>query len=129
MPLLVTMGAQMSCSLGTTPSILTVTSNQTVISDNQLAATIMDHASITNIPTFGMCQSPSNPVVIAATAAKLGAFTPMPCVPNTVAPWTPGATSTTINNQPALHNACQLICTWAGIIAITEAGQKSVTVT
>ena len=33
-----------------------------------LAATIMDYIPIANIPPFGMCMSPANPTVIAATA-------------------------------------------------------------
>lgn len=86
------------------------------------AATIMNSIPMTNIPTFGMCGTLSNPVVAAATAAKLGAFTPAPCVPAVTAPWTPGASKVMINNQPALHTGCTAMCMWGGLITITSPG-------
>ena len=93
------------------------------------AANIMDNIPMVNIPTFGMCQSPSNPVVAAATAAALGVLTPMPCIPATVAPWSPGASKTMIANMPALDNSCTLNCMWGGAISFSQAGQTQCTVT
>jgi hypothetical protein len=87
------------------------------------AATIMDMAPMVNIPTFGMCNTITNPVVAAATAAKLGVFSPAPCVPATVAPWAPGSISTRIMDMPALTNTCTCECMWGGVITITEPGQ------
>jgi hypothetical protein len=75
-----------------------------------------------NIPTFGMCGTPTNPMVAAATSAALGVLTPVPCIPVTTSPWTPGATVVTINGQPALHTACQATCMWGGMITITDPG-------
>jgi hypothetical protein len=75
-----------------------------------------------NIPTFGMCGTMSNPVVAAATAAKLGVFSPAPCVPATASPWTPGAAKVMINDQPALHSGCTAMCTWGGVITISDPG-------
>jgi hypothetical protein len=86
------------------------------------AATVMDHLPMANIPSFGMCGTMSNPAVAAATAAKLGVFSPAPCVPVIPAPWAPGATQVTINNAPALHAACQAMCTWGGVITVTSPG-------
>ena len=66
----------------------------------------------------------SNPTVAAATAAKLGAFTPAPCVPVTTSPWTPGATKVMVDGQPALHSGCTTMCAWGGVISISSPGNK-----
>jgi hypothetical protein len=78
-----------------------------------------------NIPPFGMCQSPSNPTVAAATAAALGVLTPMPCIPATPAPWVPGAPTVTLCNAPALDNTSKLTCIWGGVISFTNPGQTT----
>jgi len=124
----VVLGAAMTCSFGTAPSSLLVTSNQTVMSSKMPAATIMDFAPIANIPPFAMCTTVSNPTVASATAAALGVLTPMPCVPVTTGPWVPGATQTLVAKQPALTDACQCFCAWGGVIQITYAGQATETV-
>jgi len=127
MPQQVVMGAMMTCTFGVAPAPLAVAPmGPPVLAGAMPAATIMHYAPLVNIPTFGMCNSPANPVVIAATAAKLGVFTPMPCVPATAAPWVPGVPLVMINNLPALNNTCQCICTWGGVITFTEAGQLTV---
>ncbi len=128
MRLQVCMGAMMTCTFGVAPSALIVLPTNRVMACTLPAATIMDHAPIVNIPPFGMCQSPSNPTVAAATAAKLGVFTPMPCVPATAAPWVPGSPMVLIGNMPALTNASKCICTWGGVITITSPGQFMVMV-
>jgi hypothetical protein len=118
-------GAVMQCSFGAARSTLAVLpSNRTLT--GAPAATIMDFAPIVNIPPFGMCSSPSNPTVIAATAAALGVLTPMPCVPMTVAPWVTGAPTVLIGNLPALNDSSKLACAWAGMIQISFAGQTTV---
>ena len=45
------MGAMMQCSMGMAPASLLVTSQQAEMSGGMLAATIMDHAPMANIPT------------------------------------------------------------------------------
>jgi hypothetical protein len=74
---------------------------------------------------FGMCSSPSNPVVASATAAALGVLTPMPCVPNTTTPWAPGATTVLLANQPVLNDTSTLNCMWGGVIKVNFAGQAT----
>jgi hypothetical protein len=99
------------------------------MADELPAGTIMDMVPMENIPTFGMCNTPSNPEVASATAAALGVLTPMPCVPATVTPWEPGAVSVTISGMPALTNTCMCNCMWGGVITFTEPGQFSVEAT
>ena len=66
----VCMGAMMQCSMGAAPSSL-VPTPKTVMTSNVMAANIMDHVPMMNVMPFGMCQSPANPMVAAATAAAL----------------------------------------------------------
>jgi len=119
-------GALMKCSFGIAPSALMVLPVNRVLACNMPAANIMDNKPLVNILTFGMCQSPANPTVIAATAAALGVLTPMPCIPNTVVPWTPGNPKTLIASMPAINNSSKLACLWGGMIAINFAGQVTV---
>jgi hypothetical protein len=126
MGLQVVMGAELRCSFGETPSTLIVTPTGPPVTAGTMAATIMDFVPIENIPPFGMCNTLSNPEVAAATAAKLGAFTPMPCVPVT-APWVPGVPTVLINDQPALSSDCMCMCSWGGVVTVTDPGQTKVT--
>jgi hypothetical protein len=123
MPLQVVNSAQLMCSMGMAPSALVVLPLNRVMSGNQPAANIMDHKPMVNIMPFGMCRSPANPAVAAATAAALGVLTPMPCVPNTPSPWVPGAPTVLLGNQPSLDNTCKLMCMWAGVIQVVSPGQ------
>ncbi len=122
MPQLVTAGAVMMCSFGVAPSSLIVLPvNRT--NCGAPAANIMDFVPMTNIPTFGMCMSIANPTVASATAAALGVLTPMPCIPVTTSPWTPGSATTMIGGMPALNNTSTCMCTWGGVITLGFPGQ------
>ncbi len=117
-------GATLQCSFGAMPSALSVTpKNPVVTAQGALVATVMDHAPMVNIPTFGMCSAPTNPAVIAATAAALGVFTPAPCTPVTAAPWQPGSRTISIASEIVLNNSSLCLCAWAGAISITDPGQ------
>jgi hypothetical protein len=72
MPFQVCNGATMMCTMGMAPSTLVVLPVHRVLTDNQPAANIMDHVPMVNIMPFGMCISPANPTVAAATASALG---------------------------------------------------------
>jgi hypothetical protein len=125
MPIQVVNGAQLACSFGMAPSSLVVLPTNRVQSGEQLAANIMDHIPMTNIMPFGMCMSPTNPQVMAATAAALGVLTPQPCIPATASPWVPGAPTVMIGNQPALDNTSICMCTWLGVITVASPGQTT----
>lgn len=120
-------GAVMSCPFGAAPSVLNVLPLNKVV--NMLPmATIMDHKPLVNILPFVMCNCPANPMVAAATVAAFGVLTPMPCIPNVVAPWTPGSSTVTIGGQPALTDSSQCQCLWGGVITFTFAGQATIMV-
>lgn len=124
MPMQTCMGATMQCSFGMAPSTL-IPTPKTVLTSYMMAANILDHVPIMNIPPFGMCQSLANPMVAAATAAAMGALTPMPCIPATPAPWVPGAPTVMLCNAPALDNTSKLMCIWGGVIQFSNPGQTT----
>jgi hypothetical protein len=128
MPLQVCMGAHMTCSFGMAPSALVVLPINRVTTNMVPDANIMDHVPLVNIMPFGMCTTPSNPVVASATAAALGVLTPMPCVPATPSPWLIGAPTVLLGNQPTLDNISKLMCTWGGVITFVDAGELTVDV-
>ena len=124
----VCMSGMCQCSFGAAPCSLIVTpENKTVIGSLPMA-TIMDNVFGKNITPFGMCSSLANPTVASATSAALGVLTPMPCVPVIAASWTPGSPTVMINNKPALNNSSKLMCSYGGVISITNAGTTNVQV-
>lgn len=126
MAIQVTMGASLMCTQGMAPSTLIVPPVSRTMADGQPAANIMDFKPFANIPPFGMCRSPANPTVAAATAAALGVLTPMPCIPTIVGPWAPGSATVMVANMPALNNTSKCMCAFAGTISITNPGGKTV---
>lgn len=120
-------GAMLKCSFGQAPGslmVLPASGVMTAVPD----ANIMDNKPIVNIAPFGMCMSMANPAVAAATAAAMGALTPMPCVPVTAAPWLPGSPTVLLGNMPALNNASKLMCMFGGVIEICMPGQMTVAI-
>ncbi|WP_199185553.1 DUF4280 domain-containing protein [Streptomyces carminius] len=124
---LVVAGAMLRCSFGAAPAVLVVPPRNTT-SARRPVATVQDIRPVVNIPTFGMCASPLNPAVVAATAAAAGVPTPAPCVPAIAAPWVPGSPTVRVNRQPALTAASTCVCRWSGMVTVVNAGQRSVRV-
>ena len=124
-------GAMISCSFSVPPvpvPLTVIPKGPPVMASSMPAATIMDFAPFVNIPSFGMCMAPTNPAFIAATAAKLGVATPVPCVPVTTSPWIPGSPTVMVGNIPALTNTSTCLCTWLGVITVKVPGQFTTTV-
>jgi hypothetical protein len=128
MGVLVVAGANLMCSFGVAPSALNVLPVNKILGGGPPAANIMDNKPMVNIPPFGMCTSPSNPMVAAATAAAMGVLTPMPCVPAIAAPWVPGSPTVMVGTAPALNNSSKCMCNWGGVIQILAPGQFTVMV-
>jgi len=116
------------CSFGMAPSTLVVLPINRTLTNQQPDANIMDHIPFVNILPFGMCITPTNPMVAAATAAALGVLTPMPCIPATTTPWAPGELTNLLGNQPALDNISILMCQWGGVITVVVPGEFTVMV-
>ncbi len=115
----VTNGAMLQCSFGIAPVPMVVLPLSRVVAGGMPMANILDNKPFMNIMPFGMCNSPTNPAVIAARAAALGAPVPGPCVPVTVAPWAPGNPQVMVGGKPALTNSSKCTCSWAGVISVT----------
>lgn len=120
-------GAVLTCTFGMAPSVFQVLPTARVISSLPVGC-IMDNIPMVNILPFGMCQSPANPTVAAATAAALGVLTPMPCVPVIPGPWAPGSPTVLIGGKPALNHTCKLMCAYGGTIQITNPGTTNIQV-
>jgi uncharacterized protein DUF4280 len=114
---LVTMGAQLQCTMGTAPSVLMVVDPR-VTGEVKPSANIMDNIPMTNILPFGTCN-------ILTTAA---AGVPTPCVPATAAPWAPGSPTVMVRGMPALNTTSKCVCSIGGMIQILTPGTTKETV-
>jgi hypothetical protein len=128
MPPVVVNAAMLSCTMGLGPPmpLTAIPKGTPVTAGGQPVATIADALPMANIPTFGMCNSPANPTVIAATAAALGVHTPMPCLPVPLGAWVPGSSKVVLGEVPVLTAPSTCQCSWAGTISIGMPGQTTV---
>lgn len=127
MGFLVVEGAVCQCPFGTTCP-LQVTSQGTITIEGKKIATIAD-GGLTNLKSFGMCTTQSNPAVAAATTAALGVPTPAPCVPSLTGTWVaaPGARPMVGGNVP-LQKGDTCNCSYGGTINIQSEGQMKVSI-
>lgn len=116
-------GAMTQCTFGAAPGSLNVLPLNKVMVGGPPGGNIMDNKPMVNVAPFGVCMSLANPTVAAATAAALGVLTPMPCIPNTAAPWVVGAPTVMLANMPALNDSSMLMCNWGGVIKVVVPGQ------
>jgi hypothetical protein len=127
MPQLVVNGAQISCTFGTSPaSLVVLPAGAPIQAAGQLVAKVSDIVPMSNIPPFGMCTTPSNPQVAAATSAAQGVLTPQPCIPVISGPWTPGSTKVSVGGVPAVDSTCSCTCAWGGMVTVVQPGQVKV---
>jgi uncharacterized membrane protein len=96
------------------------------VGDRQIALK-SDSLPWVNIQSFGMCQSPINPAVAAATAAAQGVFTPQPCTPMPTGGWEITSTKVQVLNTPVLTAVSLCHCSFGGIIAVVDPGQSIAT--
>lgn len=122
------MAGVIKCAFGMAPSSLTVLPMNMIMSTTGPIANIIDNKPIMNILPFGMCITPSNPMVAAATAAALGVLVPMPCIPVVSAPWVPGSIKVMVKVMPALDQKSVAMCNWGGVINTIFPGQIKIIV-
>lgn len=122
----VTEGALMCCSFGTAPRPLVVTSNQGIMIDGRLAATVDDCAPFANLPPFAGCLSPANPLFGSFGAAAAGGPPAVPpCTPIATGPWSPPSLISTIHGTPALQFSAVWTCGYAGVVQFVDSGQAT----
>jgi Domain of unknown function (DUF4280) len=115
MPNLVCSGATLQCSFGAMPATFSASGIQT--SAGAPAGVVTD-ITPANVPSFGMCTSPSNPQVASLNS-------PQPCVPVLLASWSPGSARVTISDVSALDDSCTCTCAWEGVVTVSAAGQTA----
>ena len=123
-PRAVTEGASLRCSMGASPSSLMVPADRALRLGNKRLALVTDHGPACVLP-FGMCRSPMNPQVAAATAAANGVLTPQPCVPAVDLPWSPGAVRSRGKAGAVLDESCRAQCRWGAVISIDPGGDPA----
>lgn len=121
MTAVLTLGGMLKCSQALPPGQTVLLGAPTSGSATMMpTATVSMCVPLVNIATFGMCNSSTNPMVIAATAAALGVHTPMPCIPVIAGLWSPGAANISIDGQQAALETSKCMCSWAGEITVTQ---------
>jgi len=97
-------GSLLQCTQGSTPCPLTVTNHRNVFVADMPAATVLDHAPVVNVATFGTCK-----------------VTGGPCAPATPAPWQSGSgRKVQVNDQLVLLATDRLACTVSGVITVID---------
>ncbi len=124
---IVVQGTILKCSFGNVPTPIMVLSGHKVKSMMPVAVKT-DHIPLMNILPFGMCSNPANPMVIAATAAAFGVFTPAPCIPCTTQDWTKPCTKVKADGTEVINMDSQLECLYGGSIKVTAPIQPMVLV-
>ena len=107
-------GASLSCSFGAAPAPFSALPVPRVVVSGRPAGVVTD---MTPAPGWA---------VSSATAAALGALTPMPCVPVPAGPWLNPAPKVIVGGQPAISDGSRLMCAWGGQISVQFAGQTCV---
>lgn len=102
---LVVNGAMVGCSLGSTPSTLTVV-NSKVKAGSQFVGVISDKV----VGTFGTCPN-------------LG---PGPCAPAFAGNWSPGCAKNKVSGTSCIKKSDTLSCSIGGTVSISNAGQTKV---
>lgn len=121
-------GAQVKCMFGQGAKKLNVLPlNQVTTSYFKGIANIFDFIPMLNVPKFGNCLSPLNPMNWKM-AGPIPIFVPSSCIPIPIMPWSPAAKKVKIRNQPAITEKSKTMCIWLGQITITKPGQKNINV-
>ena len=119
-------GAKLKCSFGSAPkSMIVLPLNRTTTKMAKPLANKLDMIPFVNIPAFGQCKSPANPMNWKM-AGPVPVVVPSSCIPIPVMPWNPVATKTKIGSNPALIDTSKTMCVWAGSIEVDDPGSEKI---
>jgi hypothetical protein len=99
--------------------------NRTLTANIKPIANALDVIPFINIPAFGQCKSPLNPMNWKM-AGPVPVFVPSSCIPIPIAPWSPAAKKTKLANQPVVLENSKTSCIWAGSIKVENPGQVTI---
>ena len=126
MPKCVAFGAKLKCSFGNkSVDMMVLPLNKTITAMFKPLANKMDFIPALNVPSFGLCLSPANPLNWKM-AGPVPVFVPSTCIPVAFSPWNPVAKKTKIGGQPAMLETSKTTCAFAGSIKVDDPGQTSV---
>ena len=126
MPKCVCLGAKLKCSFGSGPkSMIVLPIGMTMNATTNPIATQMDFVPFLNIPAFGNCLSPANPMNWKM-AGPVPVFVPSSCIPIPVMPWSPVAKKLKIGGNPAMLETSKTMCVWLGSITVDKSGLTNV---
>ena len=126
MPKCVCMGAKLKCTFGAGPKNMMVLPIARVMNAKvKSIAGQLDIIPMLNIPAFGNCLSPLNPMNWKMIG-PVPVFVPGRCIPLPVMPWAPVAKKLKIGGKPAMLQNSKTMCIWAGQITVQKPGLTNV---
>lgn len=129
MPKCVCMGAKLKCSFGSGPKdMLVLPIGMTLTATTKPIATSMDFIPMLNVPAFGNCTSPANPMNWKMVG-PVPVFIPSSCIPLPLMPWSPVAKKLKIGGNPAMLETSKTMCIWVGSITVDNPGLTTVKAT
>ena len=115
---ILTLGTVLSCKpWGMVPMPMMVLPTNRILTGKMPTASMKDVVPFLNIPSFIMCTSKANPMVIAVMAASFGAVQQAPCIPAPVSPWIMAGMRVPGGKVPLITKSACTMCMWAGTIA------------
>jgi hypothetical protein len=123
------MGAKLKCVFGAGPKdMLVLPLAMTFNATSKPIATQMDFIPMLNVPAFGTCKSPANPMNWKMVG-PVPVFVPSSCIPLPIMPWNPVAKKLKIGGKPAMLETSKTMCIWAGNITVDKPGLTNVQAT
>ena len=126
MPKCVCMGAKLKCVFGAGPKdMLVLPLAMTFNATSKPIATQMDFIPMLNVPAFGTCKSPANPMNWKMIG-PVPVFVPSSCIPIPIMPWSPVAKKLKLRGFPAMLATSKTMCIWMGSITVDKPGVTNV---